>query len=1173
MKILAALIATAASASAATFTWTGATDGNWNTGANWTGGVPASATDTALVFDNTTQPATANNTPGGLTLNSLTFAAGAGARALSGNTLTFDGVAPTLVNTSTGGHITIGNDISLAQTLTVTGGPTTSAQLITDGVISGAGGLTFTGGLSTLRGASSYTGATVLQNSALVGVVGNNALGATSSVTVGPGAELQLIRVGPSTGTTINRALTLAGTLSSQSKKMDNGLAQPIPSTRYSGAITLSGDARILTFGATGSGFDSAEFVVSGPVALAGNTLTLTTAGSQNTTTLGAISGNGNVVFKPAGGAVSATSISGNGNVSLTGVGGSATLGSLSGDGNLTIAADNGFTSLSVAGAITGNRNISVTSGSLSLGSTSNTFTGTVEVANSSLSVPSEASLGNAANAITLRDGAMLAFTSSATLTRPIAIPSGTASININALFDANFSGNISGAGQLGLVNFGLQRFVTLGGTNSFQGGLTFGTGIIVTYTTDANLGQAGGAIIFGSGGSLALPNTVTTFNRPIETNNAFTPPLMSGGSISAAVGQTVTLAGAISGTGKLTLGGGAIYTIGGTNTAAGGLDVIGNNSQPTLLEIGSDAQIGGPTGALNLGRQNGFFVLPGTLRATGDLAIAATRSTTFRGMTVDTNGHAVTFNQPITGRDMTKTGAGTWILNTANTDNSGSNFVSIEQGTLRLGVNDALGPQAGIQSIADGAILDLNGFDLDVGSINNTAATSEIRLGAGGILAIRSGQLSGTISGSGDLVFGKVGFSSSSAVISGDNTFIGSVTIHEGASVFLQHGNALGAAGNAVTIDNGTLGIGSGAASPLAITNTSNLTIGSGGATFQADGQSIIIERQLTGSSPLKFRGGSSPGSEPKYEVRLANATNTFTGNIQLGDAHNFSGSPAIIGIIANGSLGNTANILTLGDHYYDGESNRTARGGIRAYADLTIPASRALQLDGFTSDASSSGGIIDTNGHTMVIETSIGQATADMQLLKTGEGTLLLNGTNTYTGPTIVSQGTLAGTGTVEKITVEFEATLDPGEYGSGLLTVNDSVEFSGGTLAMQLSGTTRGSSYDALDVGGSLSLGGAALVLDFAGGFQSSILFSDVFVLADSFSLSGDFGNITSGNRLDIDGLGSFLVSYGAGSAFDVNSVVLSEFTAVPEPSTWALGIAAALVAIALKRHRAQ
>lgn len=52
--------------------------------------------------------------------------------------------------------------------------------------------------------------------------------------------------------------------------------------------------------------------------------------------------------------------------------------------------------------------------------------------------------------------------------------------------------------------------------------------------------------------------------------------------------------------------------------------------------------------------------------------------------------------------------------------------------------------------------------------------------------------------------------------------------------------------------------------------------------------------------------------------------------------------------------------------------------------------------------------------------------------------------------------------------------------------------------------------------------------------------------------------EFGSIA--RLASLDGVGSFQVNYGTGSAFAANSLVLSNFVAVPEPSTWALMVGA-------------
>lgn len=1129
----------------AEYTWTGATDGSWNTGTNWAGGVPASAADTVVVFGSTTQPDTTNNVPGGLVLNALEFLSSAGSRSISGNPLIFDGAAPTIVNSATAGHVTISAPISLLQTVTVSGGPSFSAQLIFDGAFSGTGGLNF-GGITTIAGTSSYTGATVVQGA--LGVQGSSALGLTSGVVVAPGGELQLIRDDVDTPTVINRTLTLGGLLSSQAQ-MAESFGAPIPGAAYTGAITLSNNATVHTFGAMGFEFEAAEFVISGPINRAGHSLTLSTAGSNNTTTVsGAIGGNGNLLLTPQGGSVAVGAISGDGDVTFSGGGGIVSIGSLAGNGDLLIQPNTPYASVSVSGAVSGNRDIIISAGSLTLSGTASTFTGSISLSGqSTLFIADESRLGNAANTITMSDGASLNLTSLGDFSRAISITSGGASINTNGN-SRTISSNISGAGSFGVANFALQAIVTLSGSNSFAGGLFIGSGVVLAYSQDSNLGAVGGRVVL-DGGNLLLPGSIPTFTRDIEVDGA-------NGGIAGVTGGAYSLAGSISGTGRLDLSGAATYQITGTNTAAGGLSIVGDVGAPAILELGSDSQLGGPNGVLNIGRQNGFNVLPGMLRATGDLTVASTRSTSFRSMTVDTNGHTVTFNQSIAGRGMTKTGDGTWILNAANSDSSDVNTVVVEQGTLRLGVNDALGSRASIQSLGDEASLDLAGFNLELASVNSTSATSTIQLGSG-TLTLRGGSsVSSSITGSGGVVLGKAGFSGGTTFFSGSNSFSGGITVREGSSLYIQNIHALGASGNALILDNGTLAVTSALDGPLVINNSTNLTIGSGGASFQADGQSIIIDSALGGTNPIRFLGGSSPGTDPKYDVRLMNTGNTFVGDVQLGNARN-SSSPVIIGIAGNGSLGDAANTVTLGNSYYDGESTRVASGGLRAYADIVLPGSRTIQLDGSDSQPESSGGIIDTNGHTVTIAAAISQLTSGMQLLKVGAGTLLLNGENTYTGRTLVEEGALGGNGSVQSILVGFSGTLAPGS-SAGLLTVNDELAFSGGALAIELGGTARGLEYDALDVGGSVSLGGAMLEISFLDGFESTILSTDVFTLLDAGAIFDSFGNVLSGDRLTTaDGFGSFLVTYNG------ETLVLTDYAAVPEPGTLALAAAGALL----------
>jgi len=108
----------------------------------------------------------------------------------------------------------------------------------------------------------------------------------------------------------------------------------------------------------------------------------------------------------------------------------------------------------------------------------------------------------------------------------------------------------------------------------------------------------------------------------------------------------------------------------------------------------------------------------------------------------------------------------------------------------------------------------------------------------------------------------------------------------------------------------------------------------------------------------------------------------------------------------------------------------------------------------------------------------------------------------------------------------------------------------------------------------VSGGATLGGATLDVGLTNGFIA--VPNETFtILTAPGGLSGAFSNVPNGQRLfTMDGLGSFLVNYGSSSAFAAtagpNSLVLSNFAAVPEPSTWAL-LALGGLALAVSRLR--
>jgi hypothetical protein len=172
---------------------------------------------------------------------------------------------------------------------------------------------------------------------------------------------------------------------------------------------------------------------------------------------------------------------------------------------------------------------------------------------------------------------------------------------------------------------------------------------------------------------------------------------------------------------------------------------------------------------------------------------------------------------------------------------------------------------------------------------------------------------------------------------------------------------------------------------------------------------------------------------------------------------------------------------------------------------------------------------------------------------------GSLLLanDASFSFANPLVLGSGSLSGAGTVSAPSVSTAGTLSPGNSPGTLNITGDLTLLGTSETLIEIAGLTPGTQYDLLNVSGTTILGGA-LQLSLLGGIEASLLPSDTFtVLVSAGTLSGTFANVSSGLRLtSIDGLGSFEVHFGSSSSFAVNTVVLTNFQAVPEPPTWAL-----------------
>lgn len=226
--VIALLAGSSIAGAYAQVVWTGnGADNNWSTPANWQNGIaPTPGMTTLLRFEGFEVPerrAAVVDRDSPWVLNGLTFATNF---SLSGNQLSFQGTAPSIVAFMSNGTPVIANDIAIPQ-----GQLSLSGIITLTGEVSGGGGLDVTHAV-TLKNANSYTGVTrvgLVRRSTLT-VTHPQALGSVASgTTVAWGSALEL-----------RGGITVAGEpLSLNGDGWGSGLVNGAGNNTWSGDITL----------------------------------------------------------------------------------------------------------------------------------------------------------------------------------------------------------------------------------------------------------------------------------------------------------------------------------------------------------------------------------------------------------------------------------------------------------------------------------------------------------------------------------------------------------------------------------------------------------------------------------------------------------------------------------------------------------------------------------------------------------------------------------------------------------------------------------------------------------------------------------------------------------------------------------------------------------------------
>ncbi|EBR3719778.1 autotransporter outer membrane beta-barrel domain-containing protein [Salmonella enterica] len=647
----------------------------------------------------------------------------------------------------------------------------------------------------------------------------------------------------------------------------------------------------------------------------------------------------------------------------------------------------------------------------------------------------------------------------------------GSGDVTDDATLELNTGGTfdnaISGSGQV--VKSG-DKTLTLSGSNTYTGGTLISDGTLVASNVEA----------LGTGD--------VTDNATLELNT-------SG-----------TFDNVISGSGQVVKSGDDALTLSGSNTYRGGTTISGGTLVATSVEaLGTGDVTDNATLALNTG---GDFInnIGGTGRVekSGDQTLTLSGANSYTGGTLISSGTLVA-------NDVNALGTGdvtddaTLELNTGgdfdNAISGSGQVVKSGDDTLTLSGSNSY---TGGTTISGGTLVASNVEALGTGDVTNNAT---LELNTGGDFINNIGG-TGRVEKSGD----------DTLTLSGSNTYTGGTTI-SGGTLIASNVDALG------TGD---------------VTNDATLELNTGGTFDNAiSGSGQVVksgDKTLTLSGSNTYTGGSTINDGTLVASNVeALGTGDVTNNATL--ELNTSGD-------FDNAISGSGKVEKSGDDALTLSGSNTYTGGT-LISDGTLVASNVEALG--TGDV--------TDNATLVLNAG-GDFTNNIggtgRVEKSGDKTLTLSGTNSYTGGTLISDGTLVatsvdalGTGDVtDDATLELNTggDFDNAIGGSGnvvksgadTLTLSGSNTYTGGTLISD--GTLVASNVEALGTGDVTD--NATLELNTGGDFDNAISGSGQVVKSGDETLTLSGANSYTGGTLISGGtlVATNVEALGTGSVTD-------------------------------------
>jgi autotransporter-associated beta strand protein len=342
-----------------------------------------------------------------------------------------------------------------------------------------------------------------------------------------------------------------------------------------------------------------------------------------------------------------------------------------------------------------------------------------------------------------------------------------------------------------------------------------------------------------------------------------------------------------------------------------------------------------------------------------------------------------------------------------------------------------------------------------------------------------------------------------------------------------------------------------------LAMDSTINVT----GSSWSSP-TTLTITNTISGPGRLIKDGGGRL-------VFSGGAGNTYSGGTWLRDGYfdlwKSNGVSSIPGnvVVGDGDAGKSPDL-------HLGSANQIANGFdvtmTNGMFDVNVFAETIGTLNGRGAVVLGPGGTLNISPGTGVTCSFAGGFSGFGNFNKSGNGVLLLTGTNTHTGATTVTAGTLQvdgeirgsaitltggrlqGSGKVAHIIPNGAGCLITPGTSPGILTCSNfnAAGTGSGFLLVELAGPAPGTGYDRLDVRGTVNLTGITLVG--ALGFASSLSNQFLIIANDGADpVAGTFTGWPQNSLLTFNGE-QFRISYSGG---DGNDVVLTQVSANSRP----------------------